>query len=70
MPYTIGAVLLMIAPESPKFLNAVGRYEECLEVVKKIYSVNQRMPKDTFLVNTTQIYLLRDCDCSQLPSGL
>ncbi|CAG9787451.1 unnamed protein product [Diatraea saccharalis] len=52
LPYALGAVLLMFYPDSPKFLNAVGRLEECLEVVKKIYSVNQCKPKESFEVKT------------------
>lgn len=52
LPYSVGAALLVFAPESPKFLNAVGRQADCLEVVKKIYSVNQRMPKESFEVKS------------------
>ncbi|KAL0831764.1 hypothetical protein ABMA28_001303 [Loxostege sticticalis] len=52
LPYAISAIFLMFAPESPKFLNAIGEYEVCLDVVKTIYSVNQRMPKDSFPVKS------------------
>ncbi|KAL4702819.1 hypothetical protein ACJJTC_003977 [Scirpophaga incertulas] len=52
LPYAVGAILLTLAPESPKFLNAVGRQDECLEVVKKIYGNNQWILKQTFPVKT------------------
>ncbi|XP_072929405.1 putative transporter SVOPL [Epargyreus clarus] len=52
MPFACGTVLLLFAPESPKFLNASGQQEACLEALKKMYSVNKRMPADTFPVKS------------------
>ncbi|KAL4702821.1 hypothetical protein ACJJTC_003979 [Scirpophaga incertulas] len=51
LPYAVAATLLSLAPESPKFLNAVGRQDECLEVVKKIYKTNGR-DNETFPVKS------------------
>ncbi|KAJ0177601.1 hypothetical protein K1T71_006474 [Dendrolimus kikuchii] len=52
IPFAIASILLFFAPESPKFLNAIGEYEECLAIVKKIYTWNTRKPADTFTVKS------------------
>ncbi|XP_013192891.1 synaptic vesicle glycoprotein 2C [Amyelois transitella] len=52
IPYALSSIIMCFAPESPKFLTAAGRQEEVLAVMKTIYSVNYRMPKDTFGVET------------------
>jgi hypothetical protein len=54
VPYALGVVLMFLAPESPKFLNAKGRYEECLETVKKIYAVNKWTDPETFPVSVAK----------------
>ncbi|XP_045496508.1 organic cation/carnitine transporter 7-like isoform X2 [Colias croceus] len=58
LPLAIGFVLLLFAPESPKFLNACGDQEGCLKVLKQMYAVNKRMPQDSYpvkaLVEETQ----------------
>ncbi|XP_047531889.1 organic cation/carnitine transporter 7-like isoform X1 [Vanessa atalanta] len=53
LPFVIGTLLLIfIAPESPKFLSSSGKSEECLVVLRKMYSINRRMPEDTYPVKT------------------
>ncbi|XP_023940972.1 synaptic vesicle glycoprotein 2C isoform X2 [Bicyclus anynana] len=52
LPFILGTLFLLIAPESPKFLNASGQSEECLVVLRKIYAVNRRLPEDTYPVKT------------------
>nr|QHN70674.1 MFS transporter 6 [Limenitis arthemis astyanax] len=58
VPFVIGTIFLTFAPESPKFLSASGRVEECLAVLRKMYSVNRRMPEDSYPVKTliTEFY--------------
>ncbi|XP_075972113.1 synaptic vesicle glycoprotein 2C-like isoform X2 [Anticarsia gemmatalis] len=51
-PFALGTILLLFAPETPKFLFATGRHEEALEVVKTIYTVNTRKSRHTFPVKT------------------
>lgn len=55
IPYAIAAACMLRAEESPKYLNAVGRPEECLEVVKKIYSRNKNCPEDNFPIKSLVI---------------
>ncbi|CAH2085865.1 unnamed protein product [Euphydryas editha] len=50
LPFIIGTVFLMLAPESPKFLCASGKFEECLAVLRKMYTINRRLPEDTYPV--------------------
>ncbi|XP_037867558.1 synaptic vesicle glycoprotein 2A [Bombyx mori] len=52
VPFVIASVLLLFAPESPKFLNANDRYSEALDVVKTIYSGNRKMSKDDFPIKS------------------
>ncbi|XP_053605265.1 synaptic vesicle glycoprotein 2C-like isoform X2 [Plodia interpunctella] len=52
IPYAVSSLIMCFAPESPKFLTAAGRKEEVLEVMRTIYSVNYRMPKETFAVES------------------
>ncbi|XP_049870514.1 synaptic vesicle glycoprotein 2B-like [Pectinophora gossypiella] len=50
LPFFFSFICLCFMPESPKFLYTAGRVDEALDVVKKIYSVNKRMPADSFPV--------------------
>ncbi|XP_039750577.1 synaptic vesicle glycoprotein 2C-like isoform X2 [Pararge aegeria] len=52
LPFVLGTLFLLVAPESPKFLNASGKSEECLVVLRKIYAVNRRLHEDTYPVKT------------------
>ncbi|CAK1543793.1 unnamed protein product [Leptosia nina] len=52
LPLAIGFVLLLFAPESPKFLNACGQQEACLGVLRKMYAVNKRLPEDTYPIKS------------------
>lgn len=52
IPFALGTVLLMFAPESPKFLFATGQYDTALNVVKRIYFRNTKMAEDTFPVKS------------------
>lgn len=40
LPLGIGALLLWYFSESPKFLANVGRFDEAVSVLKRIYNVN------------------------------
>ncbi|XP_026727163.1 synaptic vesicle glycoprotein 2C-like isoform X2 [Trichoplusia ni] len=48
LPFALATVLLLFAPESPKFLFATGNYDAAFDVVKKIYVTNTRTTVDTF----------------------
>ncbi|CAH0582861.1 unnamed protein product [Chrysodeixis includens] len=52
LPFTLATVLLLFAPESPKFLFATGNYDAAFDVVKKIYVTNTRSNVDTFPVKS------------------
>ncbi|CAB3235203.1 unnamed protein product [Arctia plantaginis] len=52
IPFALGTVLLMFAPESPKFLFATGHHNEALDIVKKIYARNSRQPADNFEIKS------------------
>ncbi|KAG6448247.1 hypothetical protein O3G_MSEX005358 [Manduca sexta] len=52
IPFALASVLLLFAPESPKFLFATGQHADALEVVKKIYAVNNRAPAEEFPVKS------------------
>lgn len=50
-PSVLGFIGLMFLPESPKFLLAQGRDHECLEVLKKVYSLNTGQPASSYEIN-------------------
>ncbi|XP_013137719.1 PREDICTED: synaptic vesicle glycoprotein 2C-like [Papilio polytes] len=50
VPYFISSILLIFAPESPKFLYSSGQYDKCLKVLKSIYAINKWMPADNYPV--------------------
>ncbi|XP_034828547.1 synaptic vesicle glycoprotein 2C-like [Maniola hyperantus] len=52
LPFVFGTLFLIIAPESPKFLSASGKSEECLAVLRKIYAVNGRLSEENYPVKT------------------
>ncbi|GBP21583.1 Synaptic vesicle glycoprotein 2A [Eumeta japonica] len=52
VPYAVGALIMLWAAESPKFLIATGKNEECLAVVRRIYAVNQRTGEDEFPIKS------------------
>ncbi|XP_045449196.1 organic cation/carnitine transporter 7-like [Melitaea cinxia] len=52
LPFIIGTVFLLLAPESPKFLCASGKLEECLVVLRRMYAINRRLPEDTYPVKS------------------
>lgn len=51
VPFAVATVLLYFAPESPKFLSVKGDHDAALEVIKKIYAGNMKMPRNTFEVS-------------------
>ncbi|KAL5284687.1 hypothetical protein ACFFRR_006787 [Megaselia abdita] len=57
-PGFICGLLLYILPESPKYLLSIGRDEEALIVLRKIYHINSGKPKETFPVK--QILSIKD----------
>ncbi|CAG4933582.1 unnamed protein product [Parnassius apollo] len=55
MPYFVSCILLIFAPESPKFLYSAGYHDECLKVLRSIYATNKWMPADSFPVTNLVI---------------
>ncbi|CAG4933592.1 unnamed protein product [Parnassius apollo] len=55
LPYFISSILLIFAPESPKFLYSAGHHDECLKVLRSIYATNKWMPADSFPVTNLVI---------------
>ncbi|XP_011314351.1 synaptic vesicle glycoprotein 2B [Fopius arisanus] len=49
-PSFIVAGLLLLLPESPKYLLSRGRYEEALDIFRGIYATNTGKPRDTYTV--------------------
>ncbi|XP_045461406.1 synaptic vesicle glycoprotein 2B-like isoform X2 [Harmonia axyridis] len=48
----LGGVVFFFLPESPKFLMSIGRNEEALNVMKKVYSLNTGKPAETYPIKT------------------
>ncbi|XP_068622856.1 synaptic vesicle glycoprotein 2C-like [Battus philenor] len=55
VPYFICSILMIFAPESPKFLYSSGEYDKCLEVLKSIYAINKRTPADLYPVKNLAV---------------
>lgn len=49
-PSFVVAGLLLLLPESPKYLLSRGRYDEALEIFRGIYATNTGKPRDTYTV--------------------
>lgn len=49
-PSFIVAGLLLLLPESPKYLLSRGRYDEALDIFRGIYATNTGKPRDTYAV--------------------
>lgn len=49
-PSFIVAGLMMLLPESPKYLLSRGRQGEALEIFRKIFSINTGKPRSSYLV--------------------
>ncbi|KAI8129156.1 Synaptic vesicle glycoprotein 2A, partial [Lucilia cuprina] len=52
LPSLISGLLLILLPESPKFLMSQGRNAEALRAFQKIYAFNTRKPKNTYPIHT------------------
>ncbi|XP_075976200.1 synaptic vesicle glycoprotein 2C-like isoform X2 [Anticarsia gemmatalis] len=52
IPFAVGTVMLMFAPESPKYLFAIGHHEVALDVVKKMYARNSKQPAESFPIKS------------------
>lgn len=63
VPGLICGLALFKLPESPKYLVSAGREEECLEILKQIYSINTGKDKETFPVSQ----VLKDIDIAMSP---
>lgn len=51
MLFLIASGLLSLAPESPKYLVAVGKHDEALKVARSIYSRNTKKPPEEYPVS-------------------
>ncbi|XP_014209966.1 synaptic vesicle glycoprotein 2B [Copidosoma floridanum] len=49
-PSFVVAGLLLLLPESPKYLLSRGRYDEALDIFRNIYAINTGKPRDTYMV--------------------
>ncbi|XP_053988051.1 synaptic vesicle glycoprotein 2B [Hylaeus volcanicus] len=49
-PSFIVAGLLLLLPESPKYLLSCGKYEEALDIFRGIYAINTGKPRDSYTV--------------------
>ncbi|KAK2587330.1 hypothetical protein KPH14_003047 [Odynerus spinipes] len=49
-PSFIVAGLLLLLPESPKYLLSCGRYQEALDIFRGIYAINTGKPRETYTV--------------------
>lgn len=57
-PSFIVAGLLLLLPESPKYLITRGRYDEALDIFRGIYATNTGKPRDTYTVSCSiEIYI-------------
>lgn len=52
-------VLMYKLPESPKFVLNEGKEEETLDILKTVYSINKRCPKDEFPVSNIFIFKVK-----------
>lgn len=50
IPSFVVTGLLLLLPESPKYLLSSGKYEEALEIFRKIYVINTGKPRETYMV--------------------
>lgn len=55
VPSFVVTGLLLLLPESPKYLLSSGKYEEALEIFRKIYVYNTGRPSDTYTVMSKPI---------------
>lgn len=53
----LAAFLVYTMDESPKFLMAVGRHKEALNVFRKIYSQNTGNPPESYPVSINTLYI-------------
>ncbi|XP_069356243.1 synaptic vesicle glycoprotein 2C-like [Maniola hyperantus] len=53
--FLISAAMLSFGPESPKYLVSQGRHDESLQVLKKIYSGNNRQPAENYPVRRLKL---------------
>lgn len=51
LPSLISGLILIMLPESPKFLMSQGRNMEALKEFQKMYAFNTRKPKNTYPVS-------------------
>ncbi|CAK1540684.1 unnamed protein product [Leptosia nina] len=62
LPFIIGALLMSLGPESPKYLMSCGRHDESLEVLRTMYAGNKRKSPDDFPVKRLKMITNNDED--------
>lgn len=50
-PSILTVIFVTFFPESPKFLMTQGRNDEALDILRNIFSMNTRKPKNEYPVN-------------------
>ncbi|XP_044761381.1 synaptic vesicle glycoprotein 2B-like isoform X2 [Coccinella septempunctata] len=48
VPPLLGGIVFFFLPESPKFLMSIGRNEEAMKVMQKVYTLNTGKPAETY----------------------
>lgn len=62
IPSMVAGLAFLKMPETPKFLMMIGKYDEALSVLRRMYSVNNNKPENTYpiselLINSKHISL-------------
>jgi len=59
LPSVVSAVMLLLLPESPKFLFSQAKEDQALDVLRRVFSVNTGRPAAEYPVRFVQTVLRR-----------